>query len=183
MEVVLHFNPENELTPWKQMQLVKSIENAIKQTTAVNATLSAATFEPDLPSGRRLRFSEKFKRETGIRKWTAMFNGNAERNSAFEDAKLVKIVGDESYWRISLRVAALNDIDYGGFLDTVRENVGHQLIDHEEHGVSAELTGGIPLVYIAQHQILSDLMWSFLTAFLIITVILMFVLRLSLIHI
>ena len=175
MEVVLRFDPESELTPWEQMQFVKSVERAIKQTTAVNATLSAATFEPQLPRGNR--FTDKFKRETGMKKWTAMLLGNADRDSTFEEAKLVKLAGDESFWRISLRVAALNDIDYGGFLETVRDNVDHQLEDLQEHGVSAELTGGIPMVYIAQHQILSDLMWSFLTAFLIIMVILMFVLR------
>lgn len=175
MEVVLRFDPESELTPWQQMQMVKSVERAIKQTTAVNATLSAATFEPQLPRGNRFR--DKIKRETGMKKWTAMLKGSPDRNSTFEDAKLVKLAGDESFWRISLRVAALNDIDYGGFLETVRGNVDHQLEDLDQHGVSAELTGGIPMVYIAQHQILSDLMWSFLTAFLIIMVILMFVLR------
>jgi hypothetical protein len=45
------------------------------------------------------------------------------------------------------------------------------------NGVSAQLTGGVPLVYKAQHQILQDLMYSFLTAFLIISVIMMVVLK------
>lgn len=175
MEVVLRFDPENELTSWEQMQLVKSVEEAIKQTTAVNATLSVATFEPNLPRGSR--FSDKFKRQTMMRKWTTMFNGTPEVDSTFEDAKLVKLAGDESFWRISLRVAALNEIDYGGFLKTVRNNVRNQLDHHGQHGVSAQLTGGIPMVYIAQHQILSDLMWSFATAFIIISIIFMFVLR------
>ena len=175
MEVVLRFNPENELTSWEQMQLVKSVEQAIKQTTAVNATLSAATFEPILPQGNR--FTDKFKRQTMMRKWMALFNGTAEQPSSFEESKLVKLSGDETFWRISLRVAALNEIDYGGFLDTVRNNVTNQLNHHDKHGVSAELTGGIPMVYIAQHQILNDLMWSFGTAFIIISFIFMFVLK------
>ena len=175
MEVVLRFNPENELTAWDQMQLVKSVEQAIKQTTAVNATLSAATFEPVLPEGNR--FTDKFKRQTMKRKWNVMFNGTPEKNSTFEDSKLVKLSGDETFWRISLRVAALNEIDYGGFLETVGNNVRNQLDHHDQHGVSAELTGGIPMVYIAQHQILSDLMWSFGTAFVIISFIFMFVLK------
>ena len=175
MEVVLRFNPENQLTEWEQMQLVKSVEQAIKQTTAVNATLSVATFEPVLPRGNR--FSDKFKRQTMMRKWKAMFHGTPDQNSTFEDAKLVRLAVDESFWRISLRVAALNEIDYGGFLETVRNNVSNQLDHHEQHGVSAQLTGGIPMVYIAQHQILSDLMWSFATAFVIICIIFMFVLR------
>ena len=98
--------------------------------------------------------------------------------TAFEDAKLVYLEGDSSYWRISLRVAALNNIDYGRFLETIRENVSSQL-EHMDHhrGVSATLTGGIPLVYKAQHQILRDLMLSFLTAFFIITLIFIFLLN------
>ena len=175
MEVVIHFDPESEMNPWDQMQLVKSVERAVKQTTAVNATLSAATFEPELPRGRNL--GATFQRKALIQKWTAMFNGNSDSDSALEESKLIRKVGDETFWRISLRVAALNDIDYGGFLETVRDNVNHQLKFHGQHGTSAELTGGIPMVYVAQHQILNDLMLSFTTAFLIITVILMFVMR------
>ena len=168
MEVVLHFSPESELNLWQKMKIVKSIEKAVKQTTAVNATLSVATFEPYLPLGHR--FLDRVERKAKLEKWTNEF-------SQFEDAKLVDVVGDESFWRISLRVAALNDIDYGGFLETVSNNVDHQIAHLNQHGVDAILTGGIPLVYKAQHQILRDLMYSFLTAFLLITVILMFVLR------
>jgi predicted RND superfamily exporter protein len=134
MEVVLTFNSENELPLWKKMQLVKLVERAVKQTTDVNATLSVATFAPNVPRGNLL-------------------------------------------WRISLRVAALNEIDYGDFLGNVNENVQNQLEHLNQPGVSALLTGGIPLVYKAQHQILRDLMISFLTAFLFISIILMFVLN------
>ena len=168
MEIELHFNPENDLTHWQRMQMVKSIEYAVKKTTAVNATLSVATFEPYVPRGNRL--VERYERKARVEKWTREFD-------SFESANLVHVAGDESYWRISLRVAALNDIDYGGFLETVSTNVQEQLAHFDVHGVSATLTGGIPLVYKAQHQILADLMYSFMTAFLIITVIFIFVLR------
>ena len=168
MEVVLRFNPENELTHWQKMKMVKSVERAVKQTTAVNATLSVATYEPYMPSGSR--FVDKFERKARLEKWNKGFE-------QFVEGNLVSIAGDESFWRISLRVAALNDIDYGDFLETVSSNVQHQIKHLNQHGVDAYLTGGIPLVYKAQHQILSDLMYSFLTAFLIITVIMVVVLR------
>ncbi|MFT5303200.1 MAG: putative RND superfamily exporter protein [Mariniblastus sp.] len=168
MEIVLHFDPENGLSRWQQMMMVKSIERAVKQTTKINATLSVATFEPYIPRGNRL--ADKFKRKTILEKWSNEFE-------QFEDAKLVSVVGDESFWRISLRVAALNDIDYGDFIETVATNVNEQMEHLGQHGVTASLTGGIPLVYKAQHQILSDLTYSFVTAFLIITVIMIFVLR------
>ncbi len=168
MEVVINFTPENHLTLWQKMQLVESVERAIKRTTAVNATLSVGTFRPYIPRGTS--FTQKVDRRTRLEKWEQEFG-------SFEDANLVSVKGDYSSWRISLRVAALNDIDYGGFLQTVERNVNNQLEHLNQHGVSAVLTGGIPLVYKAQHQILRDLMISFLTAFMFISVILMFVLK------
>jgi predicted RND superfamily exporter protein len=168
MEIMLYFSPESDLTAWQQMQMMQSIERAVKQTTAVNATLSAATFEPPVPRGNRV--PELLQRKARIDLW--------ERElPKLEDAKLLRREGDANFWRISLRVAALNDIDYGTFLNTVERNVQNQLKFLNQHGVSAEITGGIPLIYKAQRQILSDLMVSFVTAFLLITVVLMFVLR------
>ena len=167
MEIMMHFSPKSDLTPWQQMQMVQSIERSVKRTTAVNATLSAATFEPPVPRGRRL--PDVLKRKASIDYW--------ERElPQLEAAKLLTREEDGNFWRISLRVAALNDIDYGSFLSTVERNVMNQLDHADQHGVSAEITGGIPLIYKAQRQILSDLMVSFVTAFVLITLVLIFVL-------
>ena len=171
MEVVLNFTPKNNLSLWNKMQMVKAVERAVRQTTEVNATLSVATFEPPVP--RRGGFAREWKRRMRIGEWEKKFH-------VFEENKLVSISGEDgnySSWRISLRVDALNDIDYGGFLELINSNVQHQLAYHKQPGVSARLTGGVPLVYKAQHQILDDLLLSFLTAFLFISIILIFVLK------
>ena len=168
MEIMLYFSPESDLTEWQEMQMVQSIERAVKQTTAVNATWSAATFEPPTPRGRRL--PDMIQRKATIDYWQREL-------PKLEKAKLLKRIGDSNYWRISLRVAALNDIDYGSFLKTVEQNVENQLVFMGQHGVSAQITGGIPLIYKAQRQILRDLMISFVTAFVLITFVLMFVLK------
>jgi len=168
MEVVLHFTPSSNYTPWEQLQTVRVIERTIRQTTAVNATLSAGTFAPRLPSKRSLLST--FERKTVLDQWE-------QRLPALEENGLASMHPGDKYWRISLRVAALNDIDYGQFLESVSENVQHQLEDLEAFGVESFLTGGIPLVYKAQHQILRDLSISFVTAFVFISIILMVVLR------
>jgi len=168
MELEVKFDPTVELSRWQQMQVIQSIERTVKQSTAVNATLSAATFEPYVPRGRTVM--DRMKRQAKIDLWDDGFE-------SLVDAKLVKVIDEAMYWRISLRVAALNDIDYGKFIGTVSQNVDEQIAHLDIDGMSASLTGGIPLVYKAQHQILRDLMVSFLTAFLIITVIMILVLR------
>ena len=168
MEVEIRFDPSVKLSRWEQMQLVQSIERTVKRSTDVNATLSAATFEPYVPSGRSVM--DRVNRQAKIDLWNENFD-------SLIDAKLVYVNNGENYWRISLRVAALNDIDYGDFLETVTLNVNQQIDHFRIDGVSAKLTGGIPLIYKAQHQILRDLMVSFLTAFLIITLLMIIVLR------
>jgi predicted RND superfamily exporter protein len=168
MEIVISFNPESVLPLWEKMQIVKKIESAVKQTTEVNASLSVASFEPSISKGTS--FSSRVKARTKKEKWLKEFD-------AFEEGNLVRVRGDISNWRISLRVAALNQIDYGEFLETVHLNVDNQLEHLGQHGVTARLTGGIPLVYKAQHQILSDLLVSFVTAFLFISIIMIFVLK------
>lgn len=80
-------------------------------------------------------------------------------------------------WRISLRVNALEKIDYGHFLDSIQGIVNKQLAGMNEKDVTARFTGAIPLFYHAQHQILTDLMVSFATAFIFISIVLMIVLR------
>ncbi|MEM7456465.1 MAG: MMPL family transporter [Planctomycetota bacterium] len=171
MEVVLKFREDSEIDLWEQLEIVTEIEDSIEKTTAVNATYSAATFRPPVPSGTDIR--AKMKRRLTINTWEQGIEG-------LEQANLLRREEDHNLWRISLRVDALNDIDYGTFLSGVNRNVSNQL-DHLETtgitGVSAELTGGIPLVYKAQRQILYDLLKSFLAAFIFITLILIFILR------
>ena len=169
MEVVVRCDPECELTLWEQMQVVQSIERTIKRTTDVQATMSAALFEPPM-MGRSNSVRGMVAREAKLKKWEQNFG-------KLREASFVHKTGDEELWRISLRVAALNDIDYGDFLDDVSNNVESQLKHIDRNGLSAWLTGGIPLFYKAQHQILNDLMISFCTAFLLIALVLMFVLN------
>jgi len=71
----------------------------------------------------------------------------------------------------------MNEIDYGQFIETVNRNVDNQLVSLNQPGVSVEVTGGVPLIYKAQRQILGDLTLSFVTAFVLITLVLMFVIR------
>ncbi len=174
MEVVLRFKndpeiPEDQrLSLWEQLEVVTDIEDAITRTTAVNASYSAATFRPPIPSGRSA--NSLVKRRLTIKTWE-------QGVDSLESANLLRRSPQENLWRISLRVAALNDIDYGDFLNNVQTNVVNQIAHLDKPGISSELTGGIPLVYKAQHQILHDLARSFLTAFVFISLILIFILR------
>ena len=168
LEVEVKFGPEVELSRWNQMQVVQSIERTVKRSTSVNATLSAATFEPYVPSGRTV--IDRVNRRAKIDLWQENFD-------ALVDANLVCVVDGATYWRISLRLPALSADGFDKFLEVINRNVTKQLEHLDIEGMEANMTGGIPLVYKTQHQILRDLMVSFLTAFIIISLIMMCVLR------
>ena len=88
MEIEVCFTPENDLSMYQKMLLVKSIERSVERTTDVKATFSAATFEPYMPGGKRLL--ERMERRAKLDKWNSEFH-------QFQDANLVYLEGDTSF--------------------------------------------------------------------------------------
>ena len=172
LEIVISFDKKNRLQSWEQMLLIEKIEKDLLADELGSASLSAATFKPKFQSKNAFA---KFQRRIGIQKW------QSEEENLIA-AKLIQFDNRDRLWRISLRVNALNDLDYGDLLDSVESRVRAKISEFESvknfeaAHVSARFTGGIPLFYHAQHQILSDLKNSFVTAFLFISVVLMIVL-------
>ena len=173
LEIVISFDKQNRLQSWQQMLLIEKIERDLLKNDLGSASLSAATFKPNFQGKNALA---KFQRRVGIQKW------QSEEENLIA-AKLIQFDNRDRLWRISLRVNALNDLDYGDLLDAVEARVTSKINEFEgtknfdPAHVSARFTGGIPLFYHAQHQILSDLKNSFVTAFLFISVVLMIVLK------
>jgi predicted RND superfamily exporter protein len=87
--------------------------------------------------------------------------------------------GDE-LWRVSARVRALSDLDYGLFVDDVREKVEPVLAGWSEKGVEgldAVYTGLVPLIYKTQRELFRGLFESLVLAFCLIAVVMVCVLR------
>lgn len=171
LEVVITFDKKSKLPSWRQMLRIEKIERDLLKEGCGSASLSAATFKPKFSKSKNL--AARLTQQIGIDKW------ESEEPNLVE-AKLIQFDNKNRLWRISLRVNAMNDIDYGVLLEKVEERVKTRLAEYNESGVtgvSARFTGAIPLFYHAQHQILSDLKNSFVTAFLFISIVLMIVLK------
>ncbi len=168
LEIVVTFDKKSKLPSWEQMLLIERIERDLLVNEIGEASMSAATFKPQFSKGNNL--AAKLQQQIGIDKWE-----NEEANLVA--AKLIQHDKNDRLWRISLRVPALNDIDYGNLLDSVQKRVKQEIKAFKEPGVTARFTGAIPLFYHAQHQILSDLKNSFMTAFLFISLVLIILLR------
>jgi hypothetical protein len=86
----------------------------------------------------------------------------------------------EELWRVSARVQALGDLDYGLFVDELKKRVEPVLAAYREHGVEgidATYTGLVPLVYKAQRELFHGLYNSLKWAFVLIALVMVIVLR------
>jgi predicted RND superfamily exporter protein len=163
LEVVLHFDNDDPRDLLSQLRIVSLVQAKLQRLREPVSTFSAVNLSPPLPSGASLRdvITRKLIDRPATRdKWTA--------------AKYLAHSEQEQLWRITVRANAIGDLDYGRFADTIRRTIEPVL---NQHDARATYTGVIPLIYKAQRQLLSDLFRSFLAAFAVIAVVLIFVLR------
>jgi hypothetical protein len=127
--------------------------------------MSAANLSPRIPRGGGVR--QLIRRRLLSRQLE-------EGQDRLIEERFLAESSEGQLWRITVRANAIGDLDYGRFADTLRERITPLL---QENDVHATYTGIIPLIYKAQRQLLQDLVRSFLAAFAVIAVVLMFVLR------
>jgi len=84
-------------------------------------------------------------------------------------------------WRISIRVAALADIDYGQFIHDLRDHVEPVVEKERKNGIEGIVgvvyTGVVPVVYQAERELLDGLIDSFFMAFVMIAAMMAMVFR------
>ena len=166
VEVVVHFDEAEDLPKLEQMGLVTQIKQRIGQIDKVGGALSAATFVPEPPQGFGMRRT--------IRR--AMIENNLS-NTATNGSQYLQSDQEGQLWRISARVEALNSLDYGIFIAELQEQVEPIVQAAGVPGLQVTYTGIVPLLYKAQRLLLNDLTNSFASAFLLIALVMMVMLR------
>ncbi len=175
---------DHRFTLVDRMAIISQVQTLIENRFGENGekvigpSLSAATFVPPMPTERR---------------GTSAVVRRTVTNSLLQQSydQLLKTgylrvdpADNSELWRISLRVAAFQDVDYGHFADEVRslvvpvtEHYSKSWPKGQEPMVSAIFTGVVPIVYKAQRALLASLVSSSVWSFLTITPLLMFVCR------
>jgi hypothetical protein len=174
MEIVLKIdNDKCKLDTAARVRLVQHMERAIEQLPDVRAALSADTFSHNLqPEGGAV-------------------GDLVARKRILEDLPEYVSYDEESgkeLWRVSARVWALTDVDYGEFVEELRKALEGPLpADGSDHasgdankqippvltvyrdagvkGIEAVYTGMVPLVYKAQRELMTGLQRSLAWAF------------------
>ncbi len=168
----------------ERMAIVSQVQSVLEQRfgergeNIIGPSLSAVTFVPPLP-----------KQKTGVSSVVRTTVTNKLLQQSYDDLVAtgylrVDPVDNTELWRISVRVAAFQKVDYGAFADEVRalvEPLAHQYskpwASTRTSMVSAMFTGVVPIVYKAQRALLTSLVESTVWSFLTITPLLMFVCR------
>ncbi len=177
MELVVRFDEKaNDQTMLERMRTVERIQQAAQEIPAVGGTMSAVTFAPDLRPSRSGSVRGLLRRDVLTKRL------DAHREDFVKEGYLTvdKKTGQE-WWRISLRVAALADIDYGAFIDDIRHHVEPALDRQRSQGVKGldgvTYTGMTPVVYMAERALLNGLTESFFGAFAMIAAVMSIMFR------
>ena len=160
MEIVVRIDPGlSGLDLLDQMRLVARVQEAVAAMPEVGSALAAPTFARPLPP-----------RAGAVER--ATWNVQLERHRA-DLADYWSTEGDEQLWRISARLGALGDLDYGEFVREIRRVVEPMVDEYRRsgvEGVSAVYTGLVPLIYKAQHSMLDGLIFGFVGDLILIGV-------------
>jgi len=167
----------------ERAHLVELTRRRISEIPAVGGTLAGTTFAPipipKIPTGRSIRATarrglvsrEINKNRTRLIDMHFLYEEYGDGGEGTANAPSANGRLEEELWRISGRVKALGDLEYASFLRQLQQEVDDFLLQSETAerlGVTAEVTGGVFLVAMAQDQLLRDLRNSFLIAFLLI---------------
>jgi uncharacterized protein len=117
MEVVIRVdNTRSSLTMLERAELVGRVQKSLQEIEEVGNTMSAVTFAPPLNAKRMGLVPKTTIRHT--------WNKQLERHrDEYIEGGFLANDGDNELWRINARVGALNDVDYGLFLDDLRAKV------------------------------------------------------------
>ena len=173
MEVVVKIDRDLKKTKMdfaQRMLLMYELEAAIEELEPVGGALSAATFSPRVAEYR-----------VGNNLQDRVLAKRLERHrDEFADYIRIDEETNEELWRVSARVEAMGDLDYGLFVNDLQEVVEPVIAEYRAagaDGISVTYTGLVPLVYKAQTELLRGLRNSLYMAFVLIAIVMMIVLR------
>ena len=200
VEIVVNIDlGKNKTKIRDRMQLIEAIQKQVEEMEVVGKTLSAVTFAPELDPPPRGKGILGVLRKAMESAYTKYVNDKLEENRGkFVDSKYLSEDTEKNIerWRISARMGSVDptkqkELDYGEFLGAVEKTVKdyHAALAAKDPGrlakdkparmagVTYEYTGMVPLFFVAQNELLDGLFKSFILAFVIIAVLMMFLLR------
>ena len=169
VEVVLQMPSADERSILEQYRTVKVLSDELNKLDPNYCVISSATFLPEPPT-----------MTGGIGQITqaAIFRRQLWSNqSRLSEIGYLHVDEHSNFWRITIRTPATEEIDYGLLLADVQNVVDTTFANGDLEPEQVNIAGGVPLIYQVQEQLLSDLIKSFLLAFVLVGMTLMVLFR------
>lgn len=167
-ELLVKFNSQgNDFDPLTRVKTVANVQRALMKHEKIEATMSALNFMPPIPSGRSLR-------STAARSVARSLI--VDQDSSLRRLGLIASYGGQQVWRVSIRMPQSEDADLGSQVDSILDTAKVS-IEASTEPAELTLTGGVMIVQKAQQVLLRDLFRSFMTAFGVIAIVMMLMLR------
>ena len=167
VEVMITFPADEDAKIFERLKMMKALSARLRETLPDTELISLLNFLPEIPTGGGMR-------DVGERR--SITRRIAELRSDLSQSGYFVEKDGMQHWRLTVRTFAMRKTNYGPLLDHVNHTV-KEILTPEVEMPRFIVTGGVPLVFRAQAQLLMDLQNSFLTAFLIIGVILVILFR------
>ncbi|TWU24164.1 MMPL family protein [Novipirellula galeiformis] len=167
-ELLVSFPPiSDDQDPLERLDLVKRVHMTALKQDSVDGVLSPLSFIPPVQSGSSLSATAN---RSVIR--------SLIRDPESSIGKLHFISRDEKaeVWRVSIRLPQNESVDHGEMIAQIRHAVQDE-VANSELDAKVILTGHVAIVQKAQEVLLRDLFRSFLAAFGIVAIVMMFLLR------
>lgn len=165
-EIVLDFDSDSTSRFVNRLDIVRAVQGKLLELPETGGIFSAATLLPDAPGG------SGFGRAMKLVAFEKVLQDNREKLIA--DGYIAES-GTHEFWRISVRLDALGSDrqELTRLVETTAKNAAQA----EDATVAITCTGISTLFYGAQEQLLTDLKFSFVLAFALITPVMMLILR------
>jgi predicted RND superfamily exporter protein len=187
MEVIIRIDDKDcPLSFLQRLELVQRVQEDIEQLEHVGSSISVVNFAVELPK------RSDWPADPGWSRVRSTTNSRLERRlERLEDTGYLASGDGEQLFRISVRVGALNDIDYGEFIHRIEHIVkpvlarqlAQKIVSSETgetvqvQGVAATYTGMVPVMYKAQRSLLNGMLFGFSTDLALVVVAIIVLMR------
>lgn len=169
VEVLLTFPVNSSNSELERAGLVNRVANHLVQQPVVGGVLSAGSFLPNWTESSSIG---------AVSKRAILRKEIVQALPELEKRKLVSHTEQGETWRIMAKVSAISDSDYGSLARIVMEETQRVIQNTAlRDQVRAEFTGLSPVMHETQIALLTDLGYSFLSAFVLITPVMMYIAR------
>lgn len=156
IEAVVTIPKSSNMDAAQQYAVLRGIERKLRKSPHVVAVSSCLDFLPESPFPMEGEFAERVFQQGQV---------------GIANAGYLSSSSEVNHWRLTAHVSALDELNYGNILREIDASLQDGPTTGVKDAYTVKLSGLMSLVHEIQSQLLHDLFASFLTAFVLIAIV------------